>query len=104
VDILTARYRERLAGETLMVNELYLALLYRPAAGLAAGMLSRALSRTRSVSSGLSSADALDACAKLGQMTRASLRALRTGGPGHLPLGQHLVAPHSWSISRADQR
>jgi len=73
VDVLTARYRERLAGETLMVNELYLALLYRPAAGLAAGMLSRALSRTRSVSSGLELADALDACAKLGQMTRASL-------------------------------
>ncbi len=64
VDILTTRYRERLAGETLMVNELYLALLYRPAAGLAAGMLSRALSRTRSVSSRLELADALDACAK----------------------------------------
>jgi len=73
VDILTARYRERLAGETLMVNELYLAVLYRAAAGLAAGMLSKALTRTRSVSPGLERADALDACAKLGQMARASL-------------------------------
>jgi type IV secretion system protein VirB4 len=82
VDLLTARYRERLAGETLMVNELYLALLYRPAAGLAAGMLSRALSRTRSVSSGLELADALDACAKLGQMTRASLARYEPEGLG----------------------
>src|SRR5579864_4901742 len=31
---LSARYRERLAGETLMVNDLYISICYRPAAGL----------------------------------------------------------------------
>ena len=36
---LHAKYRGRLAGEILMVNELYLAVLYRPAAGRAAGLL-----------------------------------------------------------------
>ena len=44
---LTARYRERLAGETLMVNELYVALLYRPAPGVAVSLLTRMLARTR---------------------------------------------------------
>src|SRR5689334_6300466 len=32
---LDTKYRNRLAGETLMVNELYLAVLYRPTAGVA---------------------------------------------------------------------
>jgi type IV secretion system protein VirB4 len=70
---LTARYRERLAGETLMVNELYLALCYRPAGGLAAGIVSRLLTRTRAASADVELADALDNCAKLAQMVRASL-------------------------------
>ena len=34
---LERKYRERLAGETLMVNELYLSTVYRPTAGLATG-------------------------------------------------------------------
>ena len=34
---LDARYRKRLAGERLMVNELYLALVYRPTVGAATG-------------------------------------------------------------------
>lgn len=71
--VLTARYSERLAGETLMVNELYLAVLYRPAAGLAAGLLSRVLSRTRAIRADVDLAEALDACMKLAQMTCASL-------------------------------
>ena len=72
-DALTARYRERLAGETLMVNELYLALCYRPSGGLAAGIVSRLLTRTRAVSADVELADALDDCAKLAQTVRASL-------------------------------
>ena len=72
-DILTARYRERLASETLMVNELYLALLYRPVAGLTAGLASRVLARTSSGSPERELRDALDASAKLGQMVRVSL-------------------------------
>jgi type IV secretion system protein VirB4 len=72
-DILAARYRERLAGETLMANELYVALCYRPAAGLAAGMASKMLRRTRIAPADVELADALDNCAKLGQTLCASL-------------------------------
>jgi type IV secretion system protein VirB4 len=71
--ILSARYRERLATETLMVNELYIALLYRPAAGLAAGLWSRLIARRHSVQLDLELADALDACSKLAQTVRAAL-------------------------------
>jgi type IV secretion system protein VirB4 len=72
-DVLHARYHERLAGETLMVNELYLAILYRPAAGLTAGIVSRALARTQAASAGLELGDALETCAKLRATVSASL-------------------------------
>ncbi|HJS92167.1 MAG TPA: VirB4 family type IV secretion/conjugal transfer ATPase [Steroidobacteraceae bacterium] len=70
---LEARYRARLAGETLMVNELYLALIYRPAAGMATSLASRLLSRAKPEESALEVRDALDACEKLGSTLRASL-------------------------------
>lgn len=70
---LAARYASRLAGETLMVNELYLAVLYRPAAGLAAGVVSSVLSRTRGRERPLELNQALESCAKLSQTVRASL-------------------------------
>jgi type IV secretion system protein VirB4 len=70
---LAGKYRARLAGETLMVNELYIALCYRPTAGAAAGIVSRILARTRALQADLELVDALDNCAKLGQMLRASL-------------------------------
>ena len=72
-DCLTARYRERLAGETLMINDLYIAVCYRPAAGLAAGMVSKALARTRAAPARVELLDALENCAKLAQTLRASL-------------------------------
>lgn len=43
---LTRKYSERLAGETLMVNELYLSVVYRPVTGVATGVISRLLPRT----------------------------------------------------------
>ncbi len=70
---LAARYASRLAGETLMVNELYLAVLYRPAAGLAAGLVSSVLSRTHRRARPLELDQALESCAKLAQTVRASL-------------------------------
>jgi type IV secretion system protein VirB4 len=70
---LAARYQQRLAGETLMVNELYVALLYRPAPGAAAGALSRLLSRTRSADAPRELAAALETCEKLSQTLLASL-------------------------------
>src|ERR1700730_9942777 len=38
---LAAKYRERLSSETLMANELYLSVVYRPIAGAAPNFLSR---------------------------------------------------------------
>jgi type IV secretion system protein VirB4 len=70
---LHTRYQRRIGGETLMQNELYLSVLYRPAAGLAGGFVSRALARTQRAASRLALSDALDACEKLSQTLAASL-------------------------------
>jgi type IV secretion system protein VirB4 len=70
---LDAKYRARLGGERLMLNELYLSVLYRPGTGLAASLISRCLSRTDRNGSRFELADALDACDKLAQTLRASL-------------------------------
>ncbi|MDE2052112.1 MAG: VirB4 family type IV secretion/conjugal transfer ATPase, partial [Gammaproteobacteria bacterium] len=67
------KYRRRLAGEILMVNELYLAVLYRPPLARAAGLLSRVITRVRPASPRLETADALEACRKLAQVLCASL-------------------------------
>jgi type IV secretion system protein VirB4 len=72
-DRLAQRYQERLLGETLMVNELYLTLLYRPITGAAPTLLSRFMSKERAGQSGADGADALEACAKLRQTVAASL-------------------------------
>jgi len=69
---LTEKERKRLAGGTRMVTGLYIAVGYRPAAGLAAGMLSRVLAHTKGAPA-IELADALDNCAKLGQTVRAAL-------------------------------
>jgi type IV secretion system protein VirB4 len=69
---LGAKYARRLAGETLMVNELFVAIVYRPAAGVATGTLSRLLSNVQKGSSLLELAEALEACEKLSQALRAS--------------------------------
>ncbi|HEV2270601.1 MAG TPA: VirB4 family type IV secretion/conjugal transfer ATPase [Steroidobacteraceae bacterium] len=67
------KYGCRLAGEILMLNELYLAVLYRPAAGRTAGLLSRAITRFKPASPRLEAVDALEACRKLAQALCASL-------------------------------
>ena len=70
---LGTKYARRLAGETLMVNELFVAIVYRPAAGVATGTVSRLLSNVQRSSSQLELTEALDACEKLAQAMRASL-------------------------------
>ncbi|MFL6601460.1 MAG: VirB4 family type IV secretion/conjugal transfer ATPase [Steroidobacteraceae bacterium] len=70
---LGAKYARRLAGETLMVNELFVAIVYKPATGVATGTFSRLLSNVQKGSSRLELAEALDACEKLAQTLRASL-------------------------------
>jgi type IV secretion system protein VirB4 len=71
-EALAAKYRRRLAGETLMVNELYVSLVYRPAAGVATNVVSKVLLRRRRDASRLESLEALDACEKLAQAFVAS--------------------------------
>ncbi len=70
---LDAKYRARVGGEKLMLNEIYLAILYRPSAGLAASLISRCLARADRDGSRLELIDALDASDKLAQTLRASL-------------------------------
>jgi type IV secretion system protein VirB4 len=70
---LASRYAERLESEKLMANELYLALVYRPAASVALGWLARLLMRRRTNDWRRELAAALETCEKLAQTLRASL-------------------------------
>jgi type IV secretion system protein VirB4 len=71
-DGLHEKYRHRLANETLMMNEVYLAVVHRPAAGMAGGLVSKWLAGVQPRST-LILADALDACEKIAQVLKASL-------------------------------
>ena len=70
---LERKYRGRLAGQKLMVNELYLSTVYRPTTGVATTLAARVLKRTQASGSALELADALEACEKLRETVRASL-------------------------------
>ncbi len=67
-----SKYQQRLTSETLMVNELYLSMVYRPVAGVATGLAARALTRGRRQESRLELEDALEVCEKLVQTLAAS--------------------------------
>ncbi len=71
--MLAAKYRERLSSETLMANELYLSVVYRPIAGAAPNFLSRLISKSTAQGFTPELADALDACEKLAQTIDSSL-------------------------------
>jgi type IV secretion system protein VirB4 len=88
---LHTRYRQRLAGERLMVNELYLTVMFRPVVGAAPGLLARLLAGPgKSDNAGV--ADAVDACDKLAQTIGASLQVC---DPERLGLYQ--IGPKSYS-------
>jgi type IV secretion system protein VirB4 len=70
---LEQKYREQLSRRRLLVNELYLSLVYRPTAGVATGLASRFLKRTRPEEATLELADALESCEKLREAVRVSL-------------------------------
>src|SRR5438105_2797267 len=70
---LEAKYRALLAHQTLMVNELYLSTVYRPTGGIATGLASTLLKRTRPEERSFELADALETCAKLRDTVAASL-------------------------------
>ena len=70
---LSARYQARLSTETLMVNELYLSVAYRPIAGAAPNLVARLLTAKAGEHRLAEHTDALDACEKLAQTVGSSL-------------------------------
>jgi type IV secretion system protein VirB4 len=70
---LNARYRQRLAHETLMVNELVLSMVYRPVRNAATAWTLKALARTDPTATETQLRDAIDVCAKLSNLIVASL-------------------------------
>ena len=66
-------YRRRVAVETLLNNELYLAVVYRAAGGATGGVLRRLFARGQVAETTLDVRDALDSCAKIALELRASL-------------------------------
>jgi type IV secretion system protein VirB4 len=70
---LNERYKARISGERLMVNELYLATVYRSTTGVVTHWTSKVLSRTTREAVELDRTAALDACEKLRQGLQASL-------------------------------
>jgi type IV secretion system protein VirB4 len=72
-EVLNTKYRSRLANETLMINEVYLAVVYRPASGVTTNLVSKVLARAQRARPQLDFADALDACETLARTLSASL-------------------------------
>jgi len=72
-DALFEKYNRRLADETLMINEVYLAVVHRPTSGIATGLFSKLLSGTKRDGSQQNLAEALDACEKLTQTLAAAM-------------------------------
>jgi type IV secretion system protein VirB4 len=88
---LASKYRARLAGETLMVNDLYLSVVYRPVAGAAPGLLARLLPG-KSKGPLINSLDAQDVCGKLAQTLRSSLERYEPESLGTYRVGAHLYS------------
>jgi type IV secretion system protein VirB4 len=70
---LNAHYRERLSGERLMVNELYVALVYRSTTGVVTDWTAKILSRMQRGAVEMDLKAALEACEKLRQTLKAAL-------------------------------
>ena len=70
---LRERYLKRLGAERLMVNEIYLAALYRPAPGRATHLLARMLAGARPADQSRELSEALEVCARVGRTLCASL-------------------------------
>lgn len=72
---LNERYRARLAGETLMVNELYVSLVYRPQPTAVGSAALKLFGRAESEGARAELKDSLEACAKLRSQLLAGLAA-----------------------------
>jgi type IV secretion system protein VirB4 len=106
---LAGKYQRRLAGETLMVNELYLSTVYRPVVGRAPSVAARLLQRRAVRESSADLADALENCGKLARTLEASLARydpevlgveVRNGRPHSAVLEflAHLVNAEQWPV------
>jgi type IV secretion system protein VirB4 len=72
-EALHGKYHRHLANETLMINELYLAVVFRPVPGIATGLVTKVFSRAHRDAARVLVSDSLDACEKLSQTLTASL-------------------------------
>ncbi len=72
-DEVERRYRQKMAGERLMVNELYLSVVYRPQPTKLGNAALRILKRADAEGARTELRDSLDACTKLRQELMASL-------------------------------
>lgn len=70
---LDAHYRERMAGETLMVNELYLSLVYRPQPTVAGSAALRLFGAADEAAARAAQEEAIEACSKLAAQLEAGL-------------------------------
>jgi type IV secretion system protein VirB4 len=70
---LATKYGKRLSSETLMVNDLYLSVLYRPVAGTAPSLVSRLVSKHAPQALAAERADAIETSEKLAQTVASSL-------------------------------
>jgi type IV secretion system protein VirB4 len=70
---LNERYRARLAGETLMVNELYVSLVYRPQPTAVGAAAFKLFGRAESETARAELAESLEACEKLRSQVLAGL-------------------------------
>src|SRR4030095_3967002 len=86
-DEVEQRYRRKIAGERLMVNELYLSVVFRPQATRIGHAALRILKRTAPEGARAELRDSLDACTKLRQELLAALERYDPQGPGVYPLG-----------------
>ena len=102
---LHAKYRDRLANETLMVNEVYLAVVHQPDVGRGHRVWHRRCWRGRSaMGRGWRIADALDACEKLAQTLSASLARYEPELLGYLSIREYLVLVAARVSRTAGQR
>ena len=75
---LNTRYRQRLAGETLMVNELYLSLVYRPQPTAAGAAALKLFGTADPKATRAAQAEAIEACGKLAGQLAAGLAEAET--------------------------
>ena len=86
---LNERYRARSSGERLMINELYLSVVYRSTTGVVTHWTSKILSRTSREAVELDIQSAVDACEKLRHTLQSSLERYEIEPLGLYPYRGH---------------